>query len=203
MTSSIFDDRTVRGPWAPSTQARRRPRRLARCHWARPRGSRRAPAARSTGRPNDLKPFRVSDFKNTGGHPTCRTAPDGDDVGEGIENQIWQLLAQEPERPLTSPDDRVAAPAAGRCPRVVDLVFDPGITDLAEEVPGTARRPATTPGTSPPGQGLDHGAVRAADLLRAQRIRTPVVTEPGGERESRRSRCLPIPATNFWSMSAS
>src|SRR5580698_11533084 len=81
MTSSIFDDRTVRGPWAPSTQATASttldlPLPLGPTTTVTPGSS-----CSVEGSAKDLKPLRVSDFRNTVGHPTCRTERDADGAG--------------------------------------------------------------------------------------------------------------------------
>src|ERR1700722_9779252 len=84
MTSSIFDERTVRGPWAPRTQATASttfdlPLPFGPTTTVTPGSN-----CNVEGSANDLKPFRVSDFRNTVGHPTCRTervGDDGDDAG--------------------------------------------------------------------------------------------------------------------------
>ena len=65
MTSSIFDDRTVRGPWAPSTHATASttldlPLPLGPTTTVMP-GSNSSVVVSA----NDLKPLRVSDFRNT------------------------------------------------------------------------------------------------------------------------------------------
>src|SRR5580698_11291990 len=82
MTSSIFDDRTVRGPWAPSTQATASttldlPLPLGPTTTVTPGSS-----CNVDGSAKDLKPLRVSDFRNTVGHPTRRTRQGGD-AGSG------------------------------------------------------------------------------------------------------------------------
>ena len=129
MTSSIFDDRTVRGPWAPSTQATA----STTLDFPLPLGPTTTVTPGSNcsveGSANDLKPFRVSDFRNTGGHPTCRTERDADagshrkwNNGNGTSGhhgrgaitgchrplghgpglgQIWQCSHRKAERPLT------------------------------------------------------------------------------------------------------
>jgi hypothetical protein len=65
MTSSIFDDRTVRGPWAPSTHATAStmldlPLPLGPTTTVTP-GSNSSVVVSA----NDLNPFRVRDFRNT------------------------------------------------------------------------------------------------------------------------------------------
>src|ERR1700689_1565939 len=82
MTSSIFEDRTVRGPWAPSTHATASttldlPLPLGPTTTVTPGSN-----CSVEGSANDLKPLRVSDFRNTVGHPTRRTAQVGD-AGDG------------------------------------------------------------------------------------------------------------------------
>src|SRR5207244_2407863 len=67
MTSSIFDDRTVRGPWAPSTQATAStmfdlPLPLGPTTTVTP-GSKSSVVVSA----NDLNPFRVRDFRNIQG----------------------------------------------------------------------------------------------------------------------------------------
>src|ERR1700676_4977586 len=78
MTSSIFDDRTVRGPCAPSTQATA----STTLDLPLPFGPTTTvtPGSKSSvdGSAKDLKPLRVSDFRNTGRHPTCRPPGNGD-----------------------------------------------------------------------------------------------------------------------------
>src|SRR5580658_6802857 len=81
MTSSIFDERTVRGPWAPSTQATASttfdfPLPFGPTTTVTP-GSRTSVDASA----NDLKPLRVSDFRNTVGHPSGHLQPGADGAG--------------------------------------------------------------------------------------------------------------------------
>src|SRR3954449_11731382 len=68
MTSSIFEDRTALGAWAPSTHATA----STMLDFPLPLGPTTTVTPGSNSRlvvsANDLKPFRVSDFRNTAGH---------------------------------------------------------------------------------------------------------------------------------------
>ena len=124
MTSSIFDERTVRGPWAPSTHATA----STTLDLPLPFGPTTTvtPGSKSSvdGSAKDLKPLRVSDFRNTGRHPTRRSQRNGDTRAGSRRSragsvrttrstgstspdrpwrarQIWQCSQRNPDRPLT------------------------------------------------------------------------------------------------------
>ncbi len=99
MTSSIFADRTVRGPWAPSTQATASttldlPLPFGPTTTVTPGSN-----SRTAGSAKDLNPLRVSDFRNTGGSPYRRPARRERSLRSRRPGQTWQCSHKNVERP--------------------------------------------------------------------------------------------------------
>ena len=94
MTSSIFAERTVRGPWAPSTQATASttldlPLPFGPTTTVTPGSN-----SSTAGSAKDLNPLRERDFRNTGRSPYRH--PRGTAGGPG---QTWQCSQKNVERP--------------------------------------------------------------------------------------------------------
>ena len=92
MTSSIFAERSERGPWAPSTQVTASttldlPLPLGPTTTVTPGSN-----SSTVGSAKDLKPFMLSDFRNIGA-----TLPGACDGGGGP--QTWQCSQKKVERP--------------------------------------------------------------------------------------------------------
>ena len=101
MTSSIFAERTVRGPWAPSTQATA----STTFDFPLPLGPTTTviPGSNSStaGSAKDLKPLRESDFRNTGALTlSVAVGRRGDCPCAGrIAGHTWQCSQKKVDRP--------------------------------------------------------------------------------------------------------
>ena len=109
MTSSIFAERTVRGPWAPSTQATASttfdlPLPLGPTTTVIPGSN-----SSTAGSAKDLNPLRESDFRNTARSPYRSTPPRGrypPDATVGRTSRRPDARAHPPEPGLRPGSDR-------------------------------------------------------------------------------------------------
>src|ERR1700722_18101064 len=172
MTSSIFAERSERGPCAPSTQVTASttldlPLPLGPTTTVTPGSN-----SSTVGSAKDLKPFMLSDFRNIGA-----TLPE---AYRAVRGSHLAVLAEEGRAPARlHPHNGVATAAAGLALPVVDLVRALEVAELAEEVAVLLVGQGGAPVLDGVGQRLDNGPVEPAHLGGRQRVGRPVVAQAG------------------------